>query len=130
MYEAITRTIRVRAEPHYIDERSSPDEGYFFWAYTIEITNLGEETVQLRSRFWRIVDGEGKSQEVRGVGVVGEQPIIAPGQTYRYTSGAPLKTPSGFMEGSYQMEDEGGKLFDVKIPAFSLDSPFAPRAVN
>ena len=130
MYEAVTRGIRVRATPQYLEEESSPDEGEFFWAYTIEISNEGSETVQLRSRHWRITDSDGHNEEVRGPGVVGNTPVIQPGKSFRYTSGCPLETPSGIMVGSYQMTTEAGELFDVAIPAFSLDSPHAKRSLN
>jgi ApaG protein len=130
MYEAVTRGIRIRVTPHYLEEQSSPDDNEFFWAYTVDITNEGEETVQLRSRVWRITDGHGQTEEVRGPGVVGETPTIRPGASFSYTSGCPLRTPSGIMVGSYQMADGDGQLFDVEIPAFSLDSPFVVRSVN
>ena len=107
-----------------------PEEGRFFWAYTVEISNLGRERVQLRSRYWRITDAAGRVEEVRGAGVVGEQPLIEPGASYTYTSGCPLTTPSGFMSGWYQMVGSDGGLFNVEIPAFSLDSPYEPRRVN
>ena len=129
-YEATTRDIRIRVRPEYQDEQSSPDEGYYFWTYTIEIANEGEETVQLKSRIWRITDALGKTEEVRGPGVVGQTPSIPPGQEFTYTSGCPLSTPSGIMAGSFQMVDEKGKMFDVTVPAFSLDSPSAVRSVN
>jgi ApaG protein len=129
-YEASTRNIRVSVSPQYMDEQSSPDEGYFFWAYTVTISNDGEETVQLRSRVWHITDANGRRQEVRGPGVVGQTPVIAPGESFSYTSGCPLETPSGIMFGSYQMSNAGGELFDIAVPAFSLDSPFAIRSVN
>ena len=130
MYEATTRGIRIRVTPQYLEEQSSPDESEFFWAYTIDIQNESDETVQLRSRVWRITDGQGQTEEVRGPGVVGETPVIQPGGTFTYTSGCPLRTPSGIMVGSYQMVDAKGQLFDVAIPAFSLDSPFVVRSVN
>jgi ApaG protein len=130
MYEATTRGIRIRVTPHYLEDQSSPDESEFFWAYTIDISNESEETVQLRSRVWRITDGLGQTEEVRGPGVVGETPTIQPGASFTYTSGCPLRTPSGIMVGSYQMADAQGVLFDVAIPAFSLDSPFVVRSVN
>jgi ApaG protein len=130
MYEAVTRGIRIRVTPQYLDDQSSPDESEFVWSYTVDIENEGEETVQLRSRVWRITDGQGRTEEVRGPGVVGETPVIEPGDSYSYTSGCPLRTPSGIMVGSYQMADTNGQLFDVEIPAFSLDSPFALRSVN
>jgi ApaG protein len=130
MYEAMTRGIRIRVTPQYLEDQSTPEESEFFWAYTVDIANESEETVQLRSRVWRITDGQGRTEEVRGPGVVGETPVIQPGNSFSYTSGCPLRTPSGIMAGSYQMADADGKLFDVEIPAFSLDSPFALRSVN
>lgn len=130
MYESETRGIRVRVTPTYLEEQSSPEDGEFFWAYTIDISNESDDTVQLRSRVWRITDGQGQTEEVRGPGVVGETPVIEPGASYSYTSGCPLRTPSGIMVGSYQMIDGQGQMFDVAIPAFSLDSPFMVRSVN
>lgn len=130
MYEAVTREIRVRVEPQYVEDQSSPDEGHFFWVYTVTISNESKTTVQLRSRVWRITNANGVTQEVRGPGVVGQTPVISPGESFSYTSGCPLETPSGIMVGSYQMQGDGGALFDIAIPAFSLDSPFAPRSLN
>jgi ApaG protein len=129
-YEAITRGIRIRVEPRYMEEQSSPEDSHFVWSYTVEISNDGTETVQLRSRIWRITDALGRTEEVRGPGVVGQTPVIAPGKSFHYTSGCPLKTPQGIMVGSYQMTDEAGELFDVAIPAFSLDSPYTCRSMN
>jgi len=130
MYEAVTRGIRVRVAPQYVEEESSPDAGQFFWAYTVEISNEGSETVQLCSRHWRITDGRGRNEEVRGPGVVGNMPVLRPGQSFRYTSGCPLQTPSGTMVGSYRMTTETGLQFNVAIPAFSLDSPHVKRSLN
>ena len=130
MYATTTRNIEVTVTPRFLPEKSSPDQGHFFWAYTIEITNRGSETVQLKTRHWRITDAHGRVQEVRGAGVVGEQPRLAPGESFEYTSGVPLPTPSGFMVGSYSMVTEGGERFDIAIPAFSLDSPDAKRTIN
>jgi ApaG protein len=130
MYEAVTRGIRVRVTPQYLEEESAPDERRYLWSYTIEISNEGGEVVQLRSRHWRITDADGRTEEVRGPGVVGQTPTIQPGASFRYTSGCPLQTPSGIMVGSYQMTTEGGELFNVSIPAFSLDSPHARRSLN
>lgn len=130
MYTAITRDIQITVMPQFVAERSEPEEGQFFWAYTIEITNLGRETVQLTARHWLITDGNGVTEEVQGPGVVGEQPVIPPGESFRYTSGCPLTTPSGIMVGTYRMLDASGQPFDVDIPAFSLDSPFAKRVLN
>lgn len=130
MYRAITRQIQVTVLPEFLADRSDPSEAQFFWAYTIEIANLGDLDVQLISRHWRITDGDGAVEEVRGAGVVGEQPILKPGETFRYTSGCPLRTPSGIMAGSYRMVNANGEAFDIEVPAFSLDSPFARRVLN
>jgi ApaG protein len=131
VYSAITKDIEVTVTPRFVPERSSPDNGYFFWAYTINIANKGSETVQLKTRHWRIVDATGKEQEVRGAGVVGEEPLLKPGESYEYTSGVPLPTPSGFMQGSYGMiRTDDRANFDIEIPAFSLDSSYATRTIN
>ena len=119
MYEAVTRGIRVRVTSQFLEDQSSPEEEQFFWAYTIDIINESSETVRLRSRYWRITDAMGTMREVRG-----------PGVSFRYTSGCPLATPSGIMVGSYQMTTEAGELFNVAVPAFSLDSPHAKRSLN
>jgi len=129
-YERTTNGISVTVEPQYLDDRSRPDEGYFVWAYTVTIVNNGLRTVTLKTRYWKIVDANGRVQEVRGAGVVGEQPTLEPGGSFRYTSGAPLATPSGFMSGAYQMETEDGEPINVDIPAFSLDSPDIPRPIH
>src|SRR6187399_3034968 len=129
-YRAVTRQIEVRVEPQFLAERSSPENGYYFWAYTITLTNRGGETVQLKTRHWRITDANGRLQEVRGAGVVGEEPVLKPGQSYEYTSGVPLPTPSGFMVGTYGMVTNSGERFDVDIPAFSLDTPQQQRTIN
>lgn len=129
-YETVTSKIRVRVLPEYQAEQSSPDESYYFWSYTIEIANESTAPVQLKSRFWRITDARGHTEEVRGPGVVGQTPVIGPGETFSYTSGCPLATPSGIMVGSYQMAMDGGQMFDIAIPAFSLDSPYAVRSMN
>lgn len=130
MYRATTRAIEVTVLPQFVPDQSEPDRDQFFWAYTIEIVNQGPETVQLISRHWIITDATGHTEEVRGAGVVGEQPVLQNGEAFRYTSGCPLKTPSGIMRGSYQMVTEEGVGFDVEIPAFSLDSPFVKRVLN
>jgi ApaG protein len=130
MYEAVTSGIRVRVVPQFLEEESSPEDGRYFWAYTIDITNESSETAQLRSRHWRITDANGRLDEVRGPGVVGQTPVLEPGASFRYTSGCPLTTPSGIMVGSYQMTTESGELINVAIPAFSLDSPHAARSLN
>lgn len=130
MYREQTGAIIVSVLPVYIDERSAPDQNRYFWAYQVTIENSGELSVQLLSRYWHIVDGKGEVEEVRGPGVVGEQPILEPGDSYEYTSGCPLTTPSGFMHGTYTMVDENGNRFDVAIPAFSLDLPDAGNVLN
>ena len=130
MYSAVTRNIRITVEPRFLDDQSAPDAGRWFWAYEVEIANLGQEPVQLKTRHWRITDAVGRTQDVRGIGVVGEQPVIEPGAAFTYTSGCPLPTPSGIMAGSYRMEAPGGESFEVAIPAFSLDVPDAHRTVN
>lgn len=126
IYNTRTRAISVTVQPVYLEEHSEPDENHFVWAYHVKIENNGDTTVQLRSRYWRITDANGLTQEVRGPGVVGEQPVLAPGATFEYTSGAPLGTPSGIMVGAYEMMSDSGEAFDVDIPAFSLDSPHQP----
>ncbi|MBL8806075.1 MAG: Co2+/Mg2+ efflux protein ApaG [Rhodospirillales bacterium] len=130
MYTETTREIRVTVEPAYLEEQSSPAENRFVWAYHVRIENLGRATVQLRSRHWQITDANGRLQEVRGAGVVGEQPVLKPGEAFEYTSGTPLGTSSGIMVGSYQMESGDGERFDIRVPAFSLDSPGARARLN
>jgi ApaG protein len=127
MFEETTRNIRVSVEPTFLHEESEPSEGRYLWAYRVTIENRGRETVQLLSRFWRIIDAHGRTKEVRGPGVVGEQPVIEPGESFEYTSGTPLETPSGFMAGSYRMQSASGESFDIGIPMFALDSPFASQ---
>jgi ApaG protein len=130
MYRAVTRQIEVTVEPNFMPERSSAEKREYFWSYTIVITNSGTETVQLRTRHWIITDATGRQQEVRGEGVVGEQPVLAPGERFEYTSGVPLTTASGIMAGRYMMVSETGERFEIEVPAFSLDSPEAKRVLN
>lgn len=130
MYTAETHSIRVSVEPVYLEDQSSPAEGHYVWAYHVRIENRGEQTVQLRQRHWRITDSMGRIQEVRGPGVVGEEPVLTPGGSFEYTSGTPLNAPSGIMVGSYEMEATDGSRFDVDIPAFSLDSPHEGARIN
>ena len=129
-YETVTRNIRVAVVPNFLDDESEPSEGRYLWAYHITIENKGGEAVQLLSRHWRITDSRGRVREVRGAGVVGEQPVLQPGEAYEYSSGTPLDTPSGFMVGTYEMHSTGGDVFDVAIPAFSLDLPEARSHLN
>lgn len=130
MYSQTTRSIRVTVKPVYLEDQSSPAENHFVWAYHVRIENAGGEIVRLRTRHWRITDSFGRVQEVRGPGVVGEQPVLEPGDVFEYTSGTPLATPSGIMVGTYQMETVEGENFDVAVPAFSLDSPHQPSQIN
>ncbi len=130
MYSALTHGVQVTVVPAFLAEQSDPAQGRFVWSYEIEIANLGPVNVQLLTRHWIITDANGQREEVKGPGVVGEQPILRPGEAFRYMSGCPLTTPSGIMAGTYRMVDEDGRAFDVEIPAFSLDSPFAPKVLN
>jgi ApaG protein len=130
MYQRITRGIKVIVRPRYLEDQSKPEEGHFVWAYTITVENHGRETVTLMTRYWKITDATGKMQEVRGAGVIGEQPTLGPGDSFQYTSGCPLKTPSGIMVGAYQMQTARGEMFNVEIPAFSLDCPHDKPTLN
>lgn len=130
MYKAITRQIAVTVRPEYLADKSSPTDRRYVWAYHVRIENHGDSTVQLRSRFWRIIDDQGRTREVRGPGVIDQQPVLAPGQHFEYASGTPLQTPSGIMVGTYQMESATGETFDVEIPAFSLDSPHQSKLLH
>lgn len=130
MYRALTRDIEVVVEPFYLEEQSDPDDDRYVWGYRIVISNNSDLTVRLVNRYWNITDQNGQIDEVSGPGVVGEQPRLQPGDTYEYSSGCPLDTPSGLMFGHYQMETDEGEMFDVDIPAFSLDSPGLLRVLN
>ena len=130
MYEAVTRDIKVTASPSFLADQSNPDKQQYFWSYTIEIANLSSTSVQLMSRHWKITDATGRLQEVKGPGVVGQQPVIQPGESFRYTSGCPLETPEGIMVGTYAMRGSDGEAFTVAIPAFSLDSGLVRRTLN
>lgn len=130
MYKATTRAILVTVQPQYLPDQSEPAKSQYVWSYTVRIENHGDVAVQLRSRHWKITDGLGRLQEVRGPGVVGKTPLLRPGERFEYTSGTPLSTPSGIMGGTYQMVDEAGVKFDVDIPTFSLDTPTAQRSLN
>ena len=130
MYNTITSDISVSVLPVYIVERSKPGQSQYYWAYRVVIKNESSEAIQLISRYWHIRDGNGKVQEVSGAGVVGEKPMIEPGQSYEYTSGCPLKTSSGIMAGHYTMQKSDGSLVNITIPTFSLDLPDAQPTVN
>ena len=125
MSDTTTRGVRIQVQPSYVPERSAPRQGQYFFAYRVRITNVGDETVQLVSRHWVIADGEGRVEHVRGPGVVGEQPVLAPGQSFEYTSFCPLPTPIGSMHGTYQMVTADGAHFDAEIAPFSLAVPTA-----
>jgi ApaG protein len=127
MSDTITRGIRIQVQSYYDPDRSSPQESYYFFVYHVRITNEGSVTAQLVSRDWLITDGNGDVQRVQGPGVVGEQPVLAPGESYEYTSFCPLSTPVGTMEGSYFMVPVGGEGFKAIIAPFSLA---VPHAVN
>jgi ApaG protein len=130
MYSSTTQNVTVTVEPSYLDRESVPDKNLFVWSYTVAIENKSDRTLQLRTRHWKITDAYGRTQEVRGPGVIGEQPILKPGERFEYTSGTPLSTPSGIMVGSYAMEDATGALLNIDIPAFSLDIPGHAPALN
>lgn len=129
-YATTTREVTVTVEIFYLDDQSMPDDNHFVWAYHIRIENNGRETVQLISRYWHITDSNGNVHEVRGDGVVGEQPVLGPGEAFEYTSGTPLPTPSGIMFGAYHMLSETGERFEVDVPPFSLDSPYVTARVH
>ena len=129
-YEAETEGVLIRVRPSYLAGQSDPDGGRWVWAYQVEIVNLTATTVQLMARRWVITDGQGRVEEVRGAGVVGEQPVIKPGDSYSYASGCPLGTPTGSMVGGYYMTDASGRSFEAAIPAFSLDVPGERRVLN
>ena len=122
--ETVTRGIRVRVESEYAPDRSQPARNQWFFLYTVTIANESAETVQLVTRHWVVTDGTGRVEEFRGPGVVGKQPILRPGESFEYTSGCPLKTPFGLMEGTYQMVTEGGERFDAKVAPFTLSEPY------
>jgi len=130
MYQAVTRNIRVTVKPQFLENQSLPEERKFVWAYTITVENQSEETVKLLTRHWIITDGLGRKQEVKGDGVVGEQPTLNPGDSFEYSSGCPLSTPSGLMQGSYGMVNHRTEMFEIAVPVFSLDSPYDRHSVN
>jgi len=129
-YEETTRDIRIAVEPNFLEEQSEPEESRYLWSYRVTIENQSQLSVQLLSRYWRITDARGRVREVRGEGVIGEQPVIPPGRAYEYTSGAPLETASGFMTGTYRMRASTGESFEVGIPMFALESPYEVRRMH
>jgi ApaG protein len=130
MFSETTANITVTVRPVFVPEQSKPAEDKYVWAYKVRIENRGSDTVQLRNRHWKITDARGKLEEVKGPGVVGEQPVLKPGESFEYTSGCPLRTPSGFMVGTYEMERADGTRFEVRVPMFSLDSPHAAQRIH
>jgi ApaG protein len=130
MYEQETAGMVVRVEPQFLPDESRPEDNRFVWSYTIVIENRRPDAVQLMSRYWRITDENGATQEVRGDGVIGEQPVIEPGQSFRYSSAAPLSAPSGVMMGAYSMQRGNGEAFDISVPLFALDSPHISKLAN
>jgi ApaG protein len=129
-YSQTTRGVRINVTPVFLNEQSDPENNDYVWAYTVEIENLSDQTVQLTARRWHITDRNGITQVVQGPGVVGEQPILHEGDSFTYTSGCPLNTPSGVMRGYYSMQTLEGETFEAQVPAFSLDSPFDVRTLN
>ncbi|WP_298915548.1 Co2+/Mg2+ efflux protein ApaG [uncultured Algimonas sp.] len=130
LFEQRTKDVIVRVEPEYLAEQSSPSDGRFIWAYTVEIDNQSDDDLRVTGRYWHIADSRGQVQEVRGQGVVGEKPVVRAGEQFRYTSGAPLSAPSGMMSGSYRVESDAGDAYDIDIPVFVLDSPFEGTMFN
>jgi len=131
LFEQRTKDVVVRVEPEFLAEQSSVSDSRFIWAYTVEIDNQGAEDLTVTERFWQIADSRGQVQEVRGKGVVGEKPVVKPGEVFRYTSGAPLTAPSGMMRGTYTVQEaNSGESYDVDIPAFVLDSPHEGLVLN
>ena len=122
--EAVTNNVRVEVEAQYAAEHSQPFQNHWFFHYTVRITNEGDETVKLISRHWIITQADGHVEEVRGSGVVGEQPVLGPGESFQYTTGGPLKTSTGHMRGTYQMVTDDGSHFDVEIATFTLKEPY------
>lgn len=130
-FTEVTQGVRVTVRAFYLADQSKPERGHYVWAYNVSIANEGRQTVQLLRRSWSITDAQGRTQHVRGEGVVGEQPVLDPGESFEYTSGTPLETPTGFMRGAYHMVVAAtGEAFDVAIPGFSLDSPHQPNRVH
>ena len=123
IYQKKTKDVLVAVLPEYLEDQSEPDEDRYVWAYHVRIENHGSQAVQLLYRHWRIVDGSGGGHDVVGDGVVGDQPVLAPGESYTYSSGTPLTTPTGFMSGLFHMIRADGEQFDAEVPAFSLDGP-------
>ncbi len=129
-FSSTTHDIRVSVVPLFLDDESLPEKSHYIWAYHITIENGMNESVQLLKRYWRIIDSMGQTQEVRGDGVIGEQPVLEPQEQFEYTSGVPLPTPTGFMGGLYYFRTASGLDLEVTIPTFSLDSPYQSLSIN
>ena len=130
MYSKKTKKINITVNPYFLDDQSEPEDQHFVWAYQVTIDNQSDEKVQLKNRYWKIIDSNGSEQEVRGEGVVGEQPILNPGEKFEYTSGTPLKTNNGIMQGFYLMSQDNGTQIKIDIPTFSLDSPYNKKNLH
>ena len=130
MYSKTTNGVTVTVTPYFLDDQSSPSEDHFVWAYQVKIRNSSNVTMKLNHRNWLIIDANGKIINVQGEGVVGEFPTIGPGESFEYTSGTPLKTNSGIMQGFYWMSQQNGEEIKIDIPAFSLDSPYNKKNIN
>jgi ApaG protein len=130
MYSKTTNGVTVTVSPYFLDDQSSPSDNHYVWAYKVNINNKGLDILHLRQRTWIIIDGNGRVLQVQGEGVVGETPTIKPGETFEYTSGTPLKTTSGIMQGYYSMLVENGEKIKIGIPTFSLDSPYEKKKVH
>ncbi|MGU3401050.1 Co2+/Mg2+ efflux protein ApaG [Brucellaceae bacterium D45D] len=130
MYRAVTYGIEVTVVPFYLEDESAPEENRYVWGYRVTIANNSSQTIQIKARYWQITDANGRVEEVRGRGIVGEQPLLEPGDSFQYSSGCPLTTSSGVMVGRYELHTPQGKTFEVDIPAFSLDVPEQKRTLN
>jgi ApaG protein len=130
MYSKTTKGVTVTVTPYFLDEQSSPQEGHYVWAYQVNIKNSSSNTVKLNRRNWVIIDANGKIINIQGEGVVGEFPVIHPGESFEYTSGTPLKTTNGFMQGFYLMSQNNGEQLKIDIPTFSLDSPYGKKKLH
>ena len=129
-YRETTNYISVSVSPEYLHQQSEPSDNHFTWAYHVNIENSGSTSIQVLARHWKVTDIKGQSHEIVGDGLVGKQPVLKSGEVFRYSSGTPLSTPSGFMSGSFLLISEGGELFNALVPSFSLDSPLTNRPLH
>ena len=130
MYSKTTSGVTVTVKPYFLEDQSSPSDNHYVWAYKVNIDNRGNDILKLNQRTWIIIDGNGRVLQVQGEGVVGETPVIKPGETFEYTSGTPLKTTSGIMQGYYSMKGSSGTNLKIDIPTFSLDSPYEQKKIH